>query len=63
MTDEEHLWACAIEVEKQHGAGAISFANGRRVDLAMAGDQAGCDRWEAIAARLAELTTNRERTN
>jgi hypothetical protein len=55
MTQEQHLWACALQVERQHGEGAMAFVNDRRVAFAMAGDQAGCDRWEAIAACLEQL--------
>ena len=55
MNEERHLWACALAVQ-QHGEGAMDLVNSRRAGLAMAGDQVGCNRWEAIAARLDALS-------
>ncbi|WP_374394929.1 hypothetical protein [Sphingopyxis sp.] len=55
MTDELHLWACALAVEKQHGAKAPLHVAERIGALALAGDMAGVERWKAIAARMASL--------
>ncbi|KTE15581.1 DUF6961 family protein [Sphingopyxis sp. H115] len=56
LTEERHLWACALAVEKQHGAGAPRFVAERIGALALAGDREGVERWQAIAACLAQLT-------
>lgn len=55
MTDEEHLWGCAIAIEKLHGAGAARHARERIGALALAGDVAGVARWQSIAACLLRL--------
>lgn len=55
LTEERHLWACALAVEKQHGADAPRFAATRIGALALAGDVAGVERWKAIAAKMAAL--------
>jgi len=52
MTSERELWACALAVEHQHGAGASAFIAERIGALAMAGDVAGLKRWKAIATCL-----------
>jgi hypothetical protein len=52
MTEEQHLWACVLEVERQHGEGANIFVTERIGALALAGDSAGIERWKAIASRL-----------
>ncbi len=56
LSDEQHLWACALAIERQHGARAPVFVAERIGALALAGDAAGVDRWKAIAARMARLT-------
>jgi hypothetical protein len=55
LTEDRHLWACALAVEKQHGAGAPRFVAARIGALALAGDKAGVERWKAIAAKLNAL--------
>jgi len=55
LSDEQHLWACALAVERQHGERAPVFVAERIGALALAGDAAGVARWKAIAARMAQL--------
>ena len=55
LTEDRHLWACALAVEKQHGAGAPRFVAARIGALALAGDNAGVARWKAIARKLDAL--------
>lgn len=55
FTEERHLWACALAVEKQHGARAPVFVAERIGALALAGDMAGVERWKAIAARMTQF--------
>ena len=56
LSDEQHLWACALAIERQHGARAPVFVAERIGALALAGDAAGVARWTAIAARMNQLT-------
>lgn len=55
MTDEQHLWACALAVEKRHGAKAPLHVAERIGALAQAGDSDGVAMWQAIAVRLDRL--------
>ncbi len=55
FSEERHLWACALAVEKQHGERAGVFVAERIGALALAGDAAGVERWKAIAARMTQL--------
>jgi len=55
LTEDRHLWASALAVEKQHGSGAPRFVAARIGALALAGDSAGVARWKAIAAKLDAL--------
>jgi hypothetical protein len=55
MTEEQHLWACALEVQKQHGERALVFVAECIGTLALAGDMPGVDRWKAIAACMCAL--------
>ncbi len=55
LSNEQHLWTCAVAIERQHGARAPIFVAERIGALALAGDAAGVDRWKAIAAPMAEL--------
>lgn len=55
LSHEQHLWACALAVERQHGARAPVFVAERIGALALAGDVSGVERWKAIAARMAKL--------
>lgn len=41
MTDEQHIWACALEVERQHGERSAAFVAERIGALALQGDTAG----------------------
>lgn len=55
LTEERHLWACAAAIEKLHGVRAPVFIAERIGALAIVGDAAGIERWQAIAARLFRL--------
>lgn len=55
LTEERHLWACALAVEKQYGDKADEHIAERVRSLAIAGDRAGVDRWMAIADCLDKL--------
>lgn len=55
MTPEQHIWACALAVEKQHGKGAPLFVAERIGALALADDGEGVAMWKAIAVRLDPL--------
>ena len=57
LSHEQHLWACALAVERQHGARAPIFVAERigALALALAGDAAGIERWKAIAAHMERL--------
>lgn len=52
LTPEQHIWACALAVEREHGTHAPLFVAERIGALALAGDAAGVQMWQAIAARL-----------
>lgn len=56
MTPEQHVWACALAVERRHGTRAVVFAAERIGALALQGDTAGVEMWKAIAARLDDLS-------
>ncbi len=58
MTDWE-LWACALEVIRQHGEKAPVHIAERVGALALAGDVAGVETWKAIAARVDQLGRGR----
>lgn len=55
LSHEQHLWACALAIERQHGARAPVFVAERIGALALAGDGAGIERWKAIASRMERL--------
>lgn len=55
MSPEEHVWACALAIERQHGARAAVVVAERIGALALAGDHEGIAMWKAIASRLDEL--------
>jgi hypothetical protein len=59
VTPEQHIWACALAIERQHGARAAVFVAERIGALALQGDAAGVTRWKAIAARLDALSSPR----
>jgi hypothetical protein len=56
MTPEQHIWACALEIERQHGPKAGVFVAERIGALALQGDMDGVSMWKAIAARLQTLS-------
>ena len=55
LTEDRHLWACALAVEKQHGSDAPRFVAERIGALVLIGDFAGVERWKAIAAKMDAL--------
>ena len=52
MTPEQHILACALEVERQHGERAPVFVAERIGALVMQGDVAGVEMWKAIAVAM-----------
>lgn len=58
MTPEQHIWACALEVERQHGDKAAAFVAERIVSLIGEHDAAGVAMWQAIGARLDQLSAS-----
>ena len=59
LPDDRELWACALQVERQHGKDAPRFVAERIGGLAVAGDQEGVATWKAIAERLNGLAIGR----
>lgn len=55
MSPQEHVWACALAIERQHGPRAAVVVAERIGALALAGDREGIAMWKAIAACLDEL--------
>jgi hypothetical protein len=55
LTPERERYAEALAVERIHGDQAPAFIAERIGALAMAGDQAGVQRWREIADRLDQL--------
>ncbi len=55
MTIDQERWAEAAMVLRQQGSNAHVFVAERIGALAIAGDQAGVDRWKEIARRLQRL--------
>lgn len=56
MTPEQHVWACALAVERQHGPRAAVFVAERIGALALQGDTTGVEMWKAVAVRLDDLS-------
>ena len=56
ITDRE-LWACALQVMRQHGDQAPVFIAERIGALALKGDEQGIATWQGIAARLDALNS------
>ncbi len=54
------LWACAGEVQRQHGERAALHVAERIGALALAGDAAGVEVWKQIARRLERLADGGE---
>lgn len=55
MTQDQHLWACALEVERQHGDAAFLFASMRVDELVAEGAFEGARTWRAILQRIEAL--------
>lgn len=55
MTPDQHLWACAVEVERQHGDASARYAEDRISALAAENDHLGVATWLAIADHLKAL--------
>lgn len=56
VNPEQHIWACALAVERQHGPRAAVHVAERIGALALQGDAAGVEMWKAIAVRLDALS-------
>lgn len=56
MTPDEERWAEALAIERTHGASAPMWIAERIAALALAGDDAGVQRFREIAARLDQMT-------
>ena len=55
MSPQEHVWACALAIERQHGTRAAVVAAERIGTLAFAGEGEGIAMWKAIVGCLDEL--------
>lgn len=55
MTVDQHLWACALEFERQHGEAAFLFASMRVDELEAEGAFEGARTWRAILQRIEAL--------
>lgn len=55
MISNRELWACALQVQQQHGDGANRFVAERVGALALSGDEEGVTVWKEIARRLDQL--------
>jgi len=55
MSEDQHLWACALEVERQHGESAFLFASMRADELLAEGAFEGARTWRAILQRIEAL--------
>lgn len=56
MLSEWELWACANQVLTKHGDKAPLHVAEQIGALALAGDAAGIQTWQAIARRIGQLT-------
>ena len=63
MTPAEHVLACALEVERQHGRRAPVFVAAQIGRLALGGDAAGIEMWKQIAAALDRLSSRNAARN
>jgi hypothetical protein len=57
MLSEWELWACANQVLQTHGDKASRHVAEQIGALALSGDEAGIRTWQAIAKRIAQLTS------
>lgn len=55
MSADQHLWACALEIERQHGEAAFLFASTRADALEAEGAFEGARTWRAILRRIEAL--------
>ncbi|AYJ86911.1 hypothetical protein D3Y57_14385 [Sphingomonas paeninsulae] len=55
LLSDWELWACAVAMERQHGAKADEAVAQRVTELALAGDYDGVTNWKIIASRLDQL--------
>lgn len=55
FSDERNLWACALEVERQHGGDALLFAKSQIEDLQRDANEDGVKVWQAIRTRIKAL--------
>lgn len=55
MTEDQRLWAFALEVHRRHGENAMKFVAGKLNSLERQGNAAGVEAWQAIAARVDQL--------
>ena len=62
VIDDRELWACALEVQPQHGERAPVFVAERIGALALAGDAAGVETWRAIASKMDQILPRPEST-
>lgn len=56
---DRDIWACALQVVKQHGDNAPLHIAERIGALALAGDMAGVATWKRIANRVDQLSYHR----
>lgn len=61
MLSDWELWAVAAAVESQHGDGAPLHVAERIGALALAGDIDGVAAWQAVAARLDNVSASARR--
>jgi hypothetical protein len=61
MLTQWEIWACAAEVQREHGEAAPVFVAARIGALVLEGDVEGIATWKAIAARLQQLRRQPER--
>lgn len=55
MTSEQERWAEALAIERQFGKRATDHIAACVTELALAGDDAGVERWIAIAGKYDQL--------
>jgi hypothetical protein len=55
MLSNWELWACALAMSKRYGDRAPVAVAARIGSLALAGDVAGVETWQAIAKRIEKL--------
>lgn len=60
---EREIWACALEVQRQHGGRAPVFVAERIGALALAGDAGGLETWKAIASKMDQIARRPESTH